>query len=123
MPFASDHGVAAGEPSPLDSNGAVYPRLVALTLRSRIEHASHPVMERVNALPRAVVLIGLAVVLVVGVAAPAPWSGLAFLLVSVFVGWLLYLTWPRLTLPERLMRVAVLVLALAVAVVNLFPRG
>jgi hypothetical protein len=80
-------------------------------------------MERVNALPRAVAFIVLGLVLVVGVAAPAPWSGIAFLLVSIFVGWLLYLTWPRLTLPERLMRVAVLVLALGVAIVNLFPRG
>lgn len=123
MPFASDHAVGTGEPSQLDSNRAHYPRLVALTLRSRIEHASHPVMERVNALPRAVAFIVLGLVLVVGVAAPAPWSGIAFLLVSIFVGWLLYLTWPRLTLPERLMRVAVLVLALGVAIVNLFPRG
>lgn len=93
------------------------------SLRSRIEHASYPVMQRVNALPRPVVLVALGVVLLVGVAAPAPWSGLAFLLVSIFVGWLLYLTWPRLTMPERLMRLAVLVLALGVAIVNLFPRG
>ena len=39
-------------------------------------------------------------------------------LVAAFVGWLLFLTWQRLTLPERLMRTAVLVLlALAVAIV------
>lgn len=96
---------------------------MALSLRSRIEHASYPVMERVNALPRTASLVVLAVVLAVGVFAPSPWSGIAFLLVSLFVGWLLYLTWPRLTMPERLMRLAVLALALAVAVVNLVPKG
>lgn len=96
---------------------------MALSLRSRIEHASYPLMERVNALPRAVVLVVLIGVLAVGVLAPVPWSGVAFLLVSLFVGWLLYLTWPRLTLPERLLRFAVLALAAAVAVVNLVPKG
>lgn len=96
---------------------------MALSLRSRIEHASFPVMERVNALPRTAVLVVVAAVLAVGVFAPSPWSGVAFLLVSVFVGWLLFLTWPRLTMPERLMRLAVLVLALAVAVVNLVPKA
>ena len=96
---------------------------MALSLRSRIEHASYPLMERVNALPRTVVLVVLATVLAVGILAPAPWSGIAFLLVSLFVGWLLYLTWPRLTMPERLMRLAVLALALAVAVVNLVPKA
>ncbi len=96
---------------------------MALSLRSRIEHASYPAMERVNALPRAVTLAALVAVLAVGVLAPAPWSGVAFLAVAVFVGWLLFLTWPRLTLPERLMRLAVLALTLSVALVRLAPRG
>lgn len=80
-------------------------------------------MERVNAMPRAVALVALAGVLMVGVAAPAPWSGIAFLLVSAFVGFLLYLTWPRLTMPERLMRLAVFVLAVGATIVNLVPKG
>jgi hypothetical protein len=41
--------------------------------------------------------------------------------VAAFVGWLLFLTWQRLALPERLMRTAVLVLAVAVAVVRIVP--
>jgi hypothetical protein len=59
--------------------------------------------------------------LALGILAPRPWAGIAFLLVSLFVGWLLFLTWERLTLPERLMRTAVLVLALVVAIVRVFP--
>jgi hypothetical protein len=36
---------------------------------------------------------------------------------------MLFLTWQRLTMPERLMRTAVLVLAVAVAVVRIVPGG
>jgi hypothetical protein len=96
---------------------------VALSFRSRLEHASAPWVERLNTVPRPVGLVVLVVLLVVGVLAPRPWSGIAFLVVSAFVGWLLFLTWQRLTLPERLMRLAVLVLALAVAVVGIVPAG
>jgi hypothetical protein len=94
---------------------------VALSFRSRVEHASAPWVERMNAVPRAVALGVLVLVLAVGVLAPSPWSGIAFLVVTAFVAWLLFLTWERLTLPERLLRVAVLVLALAVAIVELAP--
>lgn len=96
---------------------------MALSFRSRLEHASAPWVERLNTVPRPVGLVVLVVLLVVGVLAPRPWSGIAFLVVSAFVGWLLFLTWQRLTLPERLMRLAVLVLALAVAVVGIVPAG
>lgn len=94
---------------------------MALSFRSRVEHASAPWVERMNAVPRAAALGVLVLVLAVGILAPSPWSGIAFLLVTAFVGWLLFLTWQRLTLPERLMRVAVLVLALAIAIVELVP--
>jgi hypothetical protein len=94
---------------------------VALSFRSRVEHASAPWVERMNAVPRAVALGVLVLVLAVGIFAPSPWSGIAFLVVTAFVAWLLFLTWERLTLPERLLRVAVLVLALAVAIVELAP--
>jgi hypothetical protein len=41
---------------------------------------------------------------------------------ALFVGWILYLSWPRLKGTERLMRSAVLLVAVAMAVVQLFPR-
>jgi hypothetical protein len=93
-----------------------------MSFRSRVEHASAPLVERMNAVPRAVGLVVLVVVLAIGMFAPSPWSGVAFLLVSAFVAWLLFLTWQRLTLPERLLRMAVLALALAVTIVELAPR-
>ncbi len=78
-------------------------------------------MERVNSLPRVVSLVVLLVVLAAGILAPRPLGGLAFLLVTVFVGWLLFLTWPRLTVSERMMRTAVLLLVFAVAVIRTVP--
>ena len=98
-----------------------YDWVVALGFRSRVEHASYPLMERINGLPRVASLLGLLAVLAVGVFAPRPWGGVAFVGVALFVGWLLFLTWPRLTMPERMMRLAVLVLALAVTVVRTVP--
>ena len=41
---------------------------------------------------------------------------------AAFVGWVLFLSWPRLSGSERIMRFAVLLLALALALVQLFPR-
>ncbi len=95
---------------------------MSLSFRSRVEHASAPLVERMNAVPRGVGLAVLVLLLAVGTLAPAPWGGIAFLLVSLFVGWLLFLTWERLTQPERLMRMAVLALAIAVTIVELAPR-
>jgi hypothetical protein len=92
-----------------------------MSFRSRVEHASYPWVERLRAVPRPVAIGAFVALLAVGILAPRPWAGIAFLLVALFVGWLLFLTWERLTLPERMMRTAVLVLTLAVAVVRLVP--
>ncbi len=94
---------------------------MALSFRSRVEHASYPWIERLRSVPRPAGIGALVVLLAVGILAPRPWAGLAFLVVAAFVGWLLYLMWERLSLPERLMRTAVLVLTVAVAVVRIVP--
>ncbi len=94
-----------------------------MSFRSRVEHASYPWVERLRAVPRPVGIGAFVALLAVGVFAPRPWGGIAFLVVAAFVGWMLFLTWQRLTMPERLMRTAVLVLAVAVAVVRIVPGG
>ena len=95
---------------------------MSLSFRSRLEHASVPWVERLNRVPRVVPVIALVALLAIGILAPTPWGGIAFLVIGLFIGWLIFLTWQRLNLPERLMRFAVLALVLAVAVVRLFPR-
>ena len=89
-------------------------------MRVRIEHASVPVLTRLATLPPWLpFLLMLALILVggfVGGIVGTVLIGLAALVVA----WLLYLAWPRLTPPERLMAVAVLALVAAVAVTRLF---
>ena len=80
--------------------------------RSRVEHASFPA-ERASAPCRALPSVGAAVARAGRRHARAAARGGHRVprRRPLFVGWLLYLTWPRLTMPERLMRRAVLVLA------------
>lgn len=92
-----------------------------MSFRSRVEHASVPLVARLNRLPRTAAFLAVLAVMVAGVLVPR--FGFVFtLLVALLVAWLLFLTWPRLTPPERLGRIAVLFLVAALALVQAFPR-
>ena len=95
---------------------------MSLPFRSRVEHAAYPVLDRLERLPRAVPFLAVLVLIVVGILVPR-WGFLATALVALAVAFLVYYTWPRLTLPERLLRLAVLALVTAVAIVQAVPRG
>lgn len=82
-----------------------------------------PVIDWMHSLPRfvpAVAVLGL-----FGLAAflPPTVAWIPLLGVALFITWLLYLTWPRLTRPEKLLRFAVLVLVLAVTVARALPQS
>jgi hypothetical protein len=94
---------------------------VSLPFRSRVEHAAHPALDRLNRLPRLVPFLAALALLVVGILVPR-WGFLATAVVAAIVGFFIYYTWPRLTAPERLMRLAVLALVTAVAIVQAVPR-
>lgn len=51
-----------------------------------------------------------------------PWGAIPLGLVVLFLVWMLGLSWPRLTMPERLMRLAVVALVLALTIVKVIPR-
>ena len=93
------------------------------TLRPSIERASLPLITRLSKLPRAVPFLLLLAVLVAGVVISGPFGFVLMGLAAAFVGWILYLSWPRLSGSERIMRFAVLLLAVVLAVVQLVPRG
>ncbi|MEO6143659.1 MAG: DUF6703 family protein [Dermatophilaceae bacterium] len=93
------------------------------TLRPSIERASLPVITRLSRLPRAVPFLIMLALLVAGVVTAGPVGFVLMAVAATFVGWILYLSWPRLSGTERIMRLAVLLLAIALAVVQLFPRG
>jgi hypothetical protein len=96
--------------------------VVPNTVRQRIDQASLPLMTRLSRLPRLVPFLLLMTVLVAGVVISGPVGFALMGLGAAFVGWVLYLSWPRLTGSERIMRLAVLLLAVSLAVVQLFPR-
>ncbi|WP_151526569.1 DUF6703 family protein [Serinicoccus kebangsaanensis] len=91
-------------------------------LRLTIEQASRPMLERLARLPVWLPFLALLLLILGGglVGGPVGWVmvGIALL----FVGWLLYLSWPRLTGVERVMRLAVLLLFLALTIIQLVPR-
>jgi hypothetical protein len=95
---------------------------VSLPFRSRVEHAAYPVLDRLERLPRLVPFLLVLALLVVGIFVPG-WGFVATGLVALVVAFLIYYTWPRLTMPERLMRVAVLAIIVAVTIVQAVPRG
>jgi hypothetical protein len=90
------------------------------TLRSSVERASLPLMTKLSSLPRAVPFLLLLALLVVGAVIKGMVGFVLMGLAAAFVGWILYLSWPRLSATERLMRFAVLLLAVALAVVAPF---
>ncbi len=94
---------------------------MSLSFRSRVEHASVPVVDKLNSLPRWVPFLALLALMSAGAFVPRV-GWLFTLVVVVFICWLLYLTWPRLSALERLFRVAVLLLIMAVTAVQAFPR-
>jgi len=96
--------------------------VVPNTVRQRIDQASLPLMTRLSGLPRLVPFLLLMTLLVAGVVISGPVGFALMGLGAAFVGWVLYLSWPRLTGSERIMRLAVLLLAVSLAVVQLFPR-
>ena len=92
-------------------------------MRRRIDQASLPLMTALSRVPRLVPFLILLALLVGGVIIGGPAGFVLMSLAAAFVAWVLYLSWPRLTGSERIMRLAVLLLAVAMAVVQLFPRG
>jgi len=92
-------------------------------VRRRIDHASLPLVTRLSRLPKPVPFLILLALLVAGVLISGQLGFVLMGLAAIFVAWVLYLSWPRLSGSERIMRLAVLMLAVAMAVVQLFPRN
>jgi hypothetical protein len=76
------------------------------TLRSSIERASLPLMTKLSSLPRAVPFLLMLALLVGGLLIKGTVGFVLMGLAAAFVGWILYLSWPRLSGTERIMRFA-----------------
>ena len=91
------------------------------SLRESLESKSAPVLQTLAALPRAVPFLLVLALMIAGIVIPG-WGWVLLAVVTLFLVWLLLLGWPRLTGPERLMRVAVVAIALAITLTQAFPR-
>jgi hypothetical protein len=84
--------------------------------RGRLERTSLPLITRLHRAPRWLVGALPGVLLLAGLLAPAPVGPVILGVVTLFLGWLLALSWPRLAARPRLLR-TVIVLLLAAFVV------
>ncbi|KGN42156.1 DUF6703 family protein [Knoellia aerolata] len=91
------------------------------SLRESLESASAPLLRTIASLPRAVPFLVVLALMVAGALIPG-WGWVLLALVTLFLAWLLVLGWPRLATQERLMRVAVVALALAITITQAIPR-
>jgi hypothetical protein len=92
------------------------------TLRESFERASLPAVTFLSRLPRAVPFLGILVLTLAGMLLPGP-GWVLIVVVILVLAWILALAWPRLSAPERLMRLAVVAVLVAVLVTQVAPRG
>ena len=91
------------------------------SLRESIESASYPLVKRLSEWPKWAPFLLILGLMVAGVLIPSVgWVLIA--LVAVFLAWLLYLGWPRLSAVARFMRIAVIALVVVAAVTRANPR-
>ncbi len=84
-------------------------------LRAKIEVLSTPVLLRISGWPKAIIPILMVGFLLVGLFVPGVVGGFFILLVGLFVGWLLFLSWPLLSRKAQFLRLAVVALIIGSA--------
>lgn len=87
--------------------------------RQAVERRSAAPLALLYQLPRWALPIGLAVVLIAGLAVGGVIGAVLLLALAVFLAWLAYLSWPSLGGQARVLRVAAGLVLLAIAVVRL----
>ena len=102
---------------PKKPNPAV-PVVTHSALRKRVTDLSAPVLLRIHGLPKFLVPGLIAALMLLGLFLSAPYSGIALTVVCVFIGWLMYLSWPLLDARSRLIRFLVFVILVAATAIN-----
>ena len=93
--------------------------------RSSLERASTPLLLQLRRIPRWIMVVLPAVLLFGGLVMPVglAWlGGLLLALVGVFLGWLLLLSWPVLSMSSRLLRLIVIVAVFGIAFIKAMGR-
>ena len=84
--------------------------------------ASLPALTYISSLPRFVPFLAILGLVIAGLLIPG-WGWVLIVLVVLLLAWIGALAWPRLSMPERMMRVAVVVMMAAIAITQAVPRG
>ena len=92
------------------------------TLRESIETASLPTVKAISGLPRFVPFLVVLALMIGGIVIKG-WGWILICIVMVFLAWMLYLGWPRLTSSEKLLRSVILLLTAGVTLTRAFPQG
>jgi len=92
------------------------------SLRESFERASLPALTYISSLPRFVPFLAILGLVIAGLLIPG-WGWVLIVLVVLLLAWIGALAWPRLSMPERMMRVAVVVMMAAIAIIQAVPRG
>jgi hypothetical protein len=87
-----------------------------------VERASAPLLVLMHRLPRVAVAALPLLLLVLGAFLPVPFALVALALALLLLGWLAFLSWPRVEGGQKVMRVLVPVVVVAIAVLRL-TRG
>ncbi|MET4078633.1 hypothetical protein ABIB53_001795 [Janibacter sp. UYMM211] len=106
---AYDRRVSPSQPSP------EVPRDTA------VARATAPLVRWVSGLPPVVPVLGVFALVLLGAVVPG-WGWVFLALAVLVLVWVLAISWPRLTPSEKMLRLAVIVLCLAITVVRAVPR-
>ncbi len=104
-------------PSPSSSRGD--------SSRGNLERASIPILSRLLAIPRWLLVVLIAACLLLGLTLTGPLAilgSLFLLIVGTFLGWLLLLAWPVLSPGRRMIRLVVVLAVVGLAVLKALGR-
>jgi hypothetical protein len=91
-------------------------------VRAAVEEASRPLLIQLSRVPRIVPFLVMLALVVAGLFVSGVGGFVLIMLGVAFLAWLLYLGWPQLAGAERMLRLAVIALAVGMAVIQLSPR-
>jgi hypothetical protein len=86
-----------------------------------VRHSAGPLV-LLHRLPTVIVAVGLVVLLVAGLALPWAWAGLLLLVLGVFLGWLLALSWPIVNWAGRTIRALAVAALLVMGVLRMLGK-
>ena len=92
------------------------------SLRTRFEDASRPMLGRMQMLPAFLIPVTLGILLFLGLALSAAWSGLLLIVIAVFLFWLTAVSWPAISPGSRILRLVVDLAVLGLGVLKLLGR-